>query len=172
MVSYPGAVKSFTDPTSSSKLNSTSHADQHIDANDEINAIETELGVDPAGAYSTVVLRQDAEYGRIVIPVVAAAGATGTFYITVPSACTIGSGYLNCSVSAGSGRSMTVSHGSAGDDLMAVATFTSNGTIGVAIAFTASATTTVTAAEVLKVSWTSCATAQHYGITMVMTSPT
>jgi len=57
MANYPGSLPSFTDPASTDKLNSPSHSDQHIDANGEIVAIATELGVDPAGAYTTVSLR-------------------------------------------------------------------------------------------------------------------
>lgn len=41
--SYPGAIDSFTNPTSGDQLSSPSHADQHADANDAIEAIQTEL---------------------------------------------------------------------------------------------------------------------------------
>jgi hypothetical protein len=60
MATYPGAVKSFTDPAAADKLNSPSHAQQHIDENAEINAIETELGVTPKGTHATVRARLDA----------------------------------------------------------------------------------------------------------------
>ena len=42
---YPTSLDSFTNPTSSSTLNSPSHAAQHANANDAIEAIETKLGV-------------------------------------------------------------------------------------------------------------------------------
>ena len=57
---YPGALPSITDPTSTSKFNSPSHSDQHIDTNADMLAIATELGLNPAGAYATVALRLDA----------------------------------------------------------------------------------------------------------------
>jgi len=42
--SYPTSIKSFTNPTSSDKLNSPSHSTQHIDENAEITAIENYVG--------------------------------------------------------------------------------------------------------------------------------
>jgi hypothetical protein len=45
--SYPGAVKTFTNPTPTDQRHVLSHAGQHDDENDEIHAIETELGTDP-----------------------------------------------------------------------------------------------------------------------------
>ena len=57
---YPAEVKTFSDPASTDKLNSPSHSDQHIDVNAETTAIETELGINPAGSSATVVLRLDA----------------------------------------------------------------------------------------------------------------
>lgn len=54
---YPGAIDSLTNPTGTDTLNSPSHANQHADANDAIEAIETELGTDPAGSYATVKAR-------------------------------------------------------------------------------------------------------------------
>jgi len=171
MADFPAAVTTLTDPTSTDKLNSPSHSSQHSNLNDEVEAIETELGINPAGAYATVVARQDAELGSQFIPIVAAAGSAITMYFTAPYACTF-SGFLNTHVSTGTGRSVSIAHGSAGDDIMAVAAFVTNGTVGVSVAFTASATATVTANEVVKVSCTSCATAQVYGVTIVMTNPT
>ena len=43
--SFPGAIDSFTDPLSSSPLNSPSHSAQHADLNDAVEKIETKLGV-------------------------------------------------------------------------------------------------------------------------------
>jgi len=60
MADYPDSIVSLTNPGSTDKMNSPSHSDQHSDANDEIEAIETELGVDPAGGYDTVVARLNA----------------------------------------------------------------------------------------------------------------
>jgi|DEB0MinimDraft_6_1074348.scaffolds.fasta_scaffold143550_1 hypothetical protein len=52
---YPTSLDSFTNPTSSSTLNSPSHAAQHANANDAIEAIETKLGVGnhTIGTYQT-----------------------------------------------------------------------------------------------------------------------
>lgn len=51
--SYPGSIKTFTTKTNSTDLVDASHVN---DLQDEVNAIETELGVDPAGAFATVLL--------------------------------------------------------------------------------------------------------------------
>lgn len=44
--SFPSAIKTFINPSSSSEQDSPSHSQQHIDANDEITAIETQIGKD------------------------------------------------------------------------------------------------------------------------------
>ncbi len=54
--SYPGAVKTFTDKV---QLVDLINAADVNDAYAEIEAIEIELGIDPAGTFSTVVLRLD-----------------------------------------------------------------------------------------------------------------
>jgi len=171
MADYPAALHTATDPTANSKTNSPSHATQHINHNAEIIAIETELGIDVAGAYSNTVTRLDAELGCLHFNIIAAAGSAITTYFTAPYACTL-SGYANFAISTGTGRTVSVAHGSAGDNVMATATQVTTGTIGVAVAMAASATATVTAAEVIKVTCTSCATAQVYGVTVIMTDPT
>ena len=56
---YPGAIDVLTNPGGGDNLNAPDHAAQHTNANDAIEAIETELGIDPAGAFATVVLRLD-----------------------------------------------------------------------------------------------------------------
>lgn len=60
--SYPGALDSFTNPTATDSLNSATvpHATQHANANDAIEAIQAELGTDPAGAAATVKARFEA----------------------------------------------------------------------------------------------------------------
>ena len=57
---YPGAIDSLTNPSSGDALTSPSHSAQHANANDAIEAIETELGTDPAGASATVKARFEA----------------------------------------------------------------------------------------------------------------
>ena len=54
---YPTSIDSFTNPTGSSSLSSPSHASQHANANDAIEAIQTELGINPRGSRNDVVNR-------------------------------------------------------------------------------------------------------------------
>lgn len=64
MASYPTAVPSLANPTVTDKLDSTTvpHATQHANANDEIEAICTELGTLPKGSKADVKTRiADAE---------------------------------------------------------------------------------------------------------------
>ena len=42
---FPGSADSFTNPTSGSSLNSPSHAGQHADINDAMEAVQAKLGV-------------------------------------------------------------------------------------------------------------------------------
>jgi len=60
--SFPGGLDNFTNPTASDALDSATvpHADQHANANDAIEAIESTLGVNPQGGSATVVARLDA----------------------------------------------------------------------------------------------------------------
>ena len=60
--SYPGALDSFSNPSGTDTLDNvtTPHATQHANANDAIEAIQAELGTDPAGTYATVKARLDA----------------------------------------------------------------------------------------------------------------
>jgi hypothetical protein len=57
--SYPSALDALTNPTSGNNLTSPSHAGQHTNANDAIEAIQAELGVLPKGSYASVVARLD-----------------------------------------------------------------------------------------------------------------
>ena len=168
MATFPSAVVSLTDPTSTSKLNSPSHADQHINANAEIEAIETELGVNPAGAYTTVVARQNAELGCLHFSMIGTGAVTQ--YFVAPYNCTL-SGYVCLGVSAGTGRIVTIGHGSAGANALTIAATVSSGTPGVKVAFTTSLAT-VAAAEIMRVTCTAENTAQAHGVTVIMTNPT
>lgn len=53
---YPNSLDILVNPTANDTLNSTTvpHADQHANANDAIEAIQTVLGINPAGEYLTV----------------------------------------------------------------------------------------------------------------------
>jgi hypothetical protein len=58
MASYPGAIPSLTNPApSDGTVSPLSHAAQHANANDEIEAIAAELGTNPSGSYDTVADR-------------------------------------------------------------------------------------------------------------------
>ena len=59
MPAYPLAIANLSNPLGNNSMADPTilHSVQHTNANDEIEAIETELGVDPAGAYPTVVAR-------------------------------------------------------------------------------------------------------------------
>jgi hypothetical protein len=53
---YPNSLDILVNPTVTDTLNSPTvpHVDQHANANDAIEAIQTVLGVNPAGSYLTV----------------------------------------------------------------------------------------------------------------------
>jgi len=55
-VQYPSALDNFTNPTANDNLNSVTvpHHQQHADANDAIEALQTVLGINPAGSHLTV----------------------------------------------------------------------------------------------------------------------
>ena len=57
--SYPAGIDNFTNPTSTDKLDSATvpHSAQHINANDAIEAIQAELGINPKGASESVGAR-------------------------------------------------------------------------------------------------------------------
>lgn len=53
---YPNSLDVLQNPSSSDRLNSGTvpHADQHANANDAIEAIQTVLGTNPAGVHLTI----------------------------------------------------------------------------------------------------------------------
>lgn len=53
---YPGSLDNLINPSATDRLNSSivPHHEQHANANDAIEAIQTVLGVNPAGSYLTV----------------------------------------------------------------------------------------------------------------------
>lgn len=61
---YPSGLDSFTAPNPGDALGSSTtgrkHSERHRDIEDAVEAIETELGVDPSGASASVVARLDA----------------------------------------------------------------------------------------------------------------
>jgi len=91
----------------------------------------------------------------------------GTGWHIAPYDCDV-TGYVCLSVSSGTGRVVSVAHGSVGDDLMAWSGGTT-GTIGVVIALTASAVPSLTAQEPFRLVVGTCATAQLSSVTLVLT---
>jgi len=53
---YPNSLDNFINPTATDTLNSGTvpHADQHANLNDAVEAIQTVMGLNPAGAHLTV----------------------------------------------------------------------------------------------------------------------
>lgn len=53
---YPSSLDNFINPTSSDTLNSGAvpHSQQHSNLNDAVEAIQTVLGINPAGSHLTV----------------------------------------------------------------------------------------------------------------------
>lgn len=53
---YPGSLDNFTNPSATDMLNSVvvPHHRQHTDLNDAVEAIETVIGLNPAGTHLTV----------------------------------------------------------------------------------------------------------------------
>lgn len=69
--SYPNSIKTFTNPSGTDKLSSPPHALQHENENDEITAIETELGTLAKGAFGSVRERFvdiETDIGNIKVP--------------------------------------------------------------------------------------------------------
>lgn len=90
--SYPGGLDSFTNPTASDQLDSVTvpHATQHADVNDAVEAVQAELGTNPAGTEATVADRLTAiEAGLPGAPVVSVSAQTGSFTLALTDAATL-----------------------------------------------------------------------------------
>jgi microcystin-dependent protein len=59
MVAYPAALANLSNPLGTNSMADPAilHSLQHTNANDEIEAVQAELGLDPSGAYNTVAAR-------------------------------------------------------------------------------------------------------------------
>lgn len=55
-IQYPAALDNFINPTSNDRLDSVTvpHHQQHADLNDAVEAIQTVIGLNPAGGHLTV----------------------------------------------------------------------------------------------------------------------
>lgn len=87
--SYPSGIDTFTNPAATDTLASPAHHTQHSDANDAIEAIEAELGINPSGSYTDVVSRLAA----FVTNVSGTAPITSTGTTTPTIALSLGSGF-------------------------------------------------------------------------------
>lgn len=86
MASFPDAIVSISNPISTSKLNSPSHAAQHTTINAEVIAIETILGTNPEGSSTTVKDRLVAiEADKFDVANVSTSTTLGTSDVLVPS---------------------------------------------------------------------------------------
>lgn len=95
--------------------------------------------------------------------------ANETQYFRVPYACTW-TGYACYTVSAGTGRAVTVTLGSAGAEQGTTGAVGALGTQGAAVIITNSAGSTLAAGQVVKVTLGTCATSQtHVGVVLTLT---
>lgn len=72
-INFPTSLDAFTNPTSGNTLDSPSHSQQHSDANDAIEALETKVGIGSAPAGS-------ATSGQVLMK-----GATNTTWSSITS---------------------------------------------------------------------------------------
>jgi hypothetical protein len=81
---FPTSLDSFTNPLSTDKLNSPSHAAQHVSANDAIAALEAKVGIDNSAATTSqdYKIRRYSDVGQYA----ADAGANDTYVITLSPA--------------------------------------------------------------------------------------
>lgn len=57
---FPTSLDSLTNPTSTDRMNTVSHADQHANANDAIEALEAKVGIDGSGVSTSHDYKIDA----------------------------------------------------------------------------------------------------------------
>lgn len=81
---YPGALDTLVNPTGSEFQDDPPHSDQHIDANDAIEAIQATLGIDPQSTHDDVAARLDqletilgSSFGNGLDPTLIATGTAG-----------------------------------------------------------------------------------------------
>lgn len=75
-INFPGSLDNFTNPTSASPINSPSHADQHANANDAIEALEAKVGVDG----SSVITSHDYKIAQLQSLVTSAVAGAKSIY--------------------------------------------------------------------------------------------
>lgn len=91
MATYPGGIPNLTNPAGTDPVNSPSHAAQHANANDEIEAIATELGTSPKGPYaSSVRNRFEILDWKRSVRAASTANVTGTYATGPPATKAVG----------------------------------------------------------------------------------
>ena len=129
---------------------------------------ETRLIDSDGKFYKASGTQLDTAEGILNFNIVNAAGTGITQWFVAPYAATI-SANVTLSVSSGTGRTVAVVHGSAGDNALGLAATGATGTIGKVVALTASVVPTCTASEPMRIVTSTCATAQLYGVTLTFT---
>jgi hypothetical protein len=76
---YPTSLDSFTNPSASSLLTSPSHAQQHSDINDAMEAVQTKLAIG-----NTVITRTFNTYTAKYTPLGSTSSVTGAVFVSTP----------------------------------------------------------------------------------------
>lgn len=154
MASYPGSIASFSAPSSTSPTNSPSHAGLHAQETGEIVAIETELGINPSGAYATVasaittlgtIATTAKTQAQALTTWIAGSASAGTAYVVAPFAGAITGYWTQGGAAPAVPGLVTVIVGSAGAVLLTYQP-TSAGIAGAVGAMTNTSGTTMVAA--------------------------
>ena len=74
--SYPSGLDAFATTRADATVMATTHKDDHNNANDAINKIEAELGINPSSSFSTVLARLDSL--ATTVPATTQSGTTYT----------------------------------------------------------------------------------------------
>jgi hypothetical protein len=102
---FPVSLDSLTNPTSGNTLSSPSHAGQHADANDAIEALEAKVGVDGSAVTSSLDYKVRQEVIVVAVSDESTAITTGTAKVTfrMPFALTVDSVRASLSTASTSG---------------------------------------------------------------------
>ena len=84
--SYPGALDALTNPAAGDALTSPSHSAQHTNINDAMEAVQAELGINPSGAFATVLARLTTAEQGVSLGGGTTIATTATTFVDVTSA--------------------------------------------------------------------------------------
>lgn len=110
--SYPGALDSLTNPSPGDSQALVSHAGQHADANDAIEAIQATLGVNPQGSSATVVARLNASDAALPGLVSSASGSASAAASSASASATSATNSANSASEAATSASQAASSAS------------------------------------------------------------